>query len=233
MSLPGTRGRRRIYLMRHGAVSYVSQSGKPVDPGDVKLTQEGISQAEAAREMLATIGFDRIVSSDLPRAKQTAGIVRGERSVELEEEPGFTELRGGRISQMPEERRAAEFVYGLERAYLPGATFAGGEVFADFEARVVDALEKLLSEPGWVRMLLVAHDGVNRMLLAHACGAGLRGLGAFEQDMGCINVLDFDIIDGRVVRSLLKAVNVTPYNISKHGMYDTSFEQVFKTLFDF
>jgi len=37
-ALPGTRGRRRIYLMRHGEVAYFDRDGKPVHPKHVQLT---------------------------------------------------------------------------------------------------------------------------------------------------------------------------------------------------
>ena len=40
---------------------------------------------------------------------------------------------------------------------------------------------------------VVAHEGINRLLLSWACGSGLGAMGAFEQDTGCVNVLDFDM----------------------------------------
>ncbi len=39
--------------MRHGAVAYFDDDGRPVAPDDVPLTDEGREQAEAARELLA------------------------------------------------------------------------------------------------------------------------------------------------------------------------------------
>ena len=65
-------------------------------------------------------------------------------------------------------------------------------------------------------------------------GNGLSGVQAFEQDLACINVLDFDMVpreDGSVgteiARALIKTVNVTPYNYTKHGMNMTSLEAIF------
>ncbi len=230
MALPGTDGRRRIYLMRHGAVSYVDAGGRPINPLDVPLTAEGREQAAAARDLMAGIALDRALCSGLPRARETAEIVLAPHGLDLEEDTGFRELRGARLSTIAPERREALFVYGLERAHEPGARFAEGDLFADFEDRIAGALEACLAQPGWTRMLLVAHDAVNRMILSLVSGAGLAGLGAFEQDFGCINVIDVDIADGQPVRRLIKAVNVTPYNPAKHGNYHTSFEQVFHSL---
>jgi phosphoserine phosphatase len=48
---------------------------------------------------------------------------------------------------------------------------------------VLAAFERTLRGPEWRRLLLVAHDGVNRVILAWAAQAGLGALAAFEQDM--------------------------------------------------
>ena len=37
--------RRRIYLMRHGAVAYFDGSGRPVPPDTEPLTEEGRAEA--------------------------------------------------------------------------------------------------------------------------------------------------------------------------------------------
>jgi len=56
--------RRRIYLMRHGAVSYFP-GGVAVPPDEVALTDEGVRQAEAARDGLARVSFDRVIATNL------------------------------------------------------------------------------------------------------------------------------------------------------------------------
>jgi probable phosphoglycerate mutase len=71
---------------------------------------------------------------------------------------------------------------------------------------------------------------VNRALLGWACGAGLAALGSFEQDMGCVNIIDVDLADGDIVRRLIKAVNLTPYNLAKLGLNRTSMETVCEAL---
>jgi probable phosphoglycerate mutase len=77
-------------------------------------------------------------------------------------------------------------------------------------------------------MLIVAHEGINRLLLSWAAGADLHAMGGFEQDTGCVNVLDFDMKGGEINRPIIKAVNLTPYNYLKHGMNLTSLEAIFE-----
>ena len=47
--------RRRIYLLRHGDVSYFDEHGRPFWPATVPLNQEGRLQAEAAGRVLAEV----------------------------------------------------------------------------------------------------------------------------------------------------------------------------------
>ncbi len=228
--LPGTAARRRVVLMRHGHVSYFDAAGQPLNPKLAPLTDEGRAQVSAAAAALKDVPFDRIVCSGLPRTRATAEIVAEGYGLPVEDEPGFLEIRAGRYRLIPREERTAAFLYGFEGAHLPGARFAGGDVMAEVQERIVGALERLLLEPGWTHLLLAAHDGVNRLLLSWACGAGLAAMGAFDQDYAAFNVLDFDVEDGRVVRRMIKAVNVTPDNPAKAGVYETSLERVFRPL---
>ena len=59
--------RRRIYLLRHGDVSYFDDQGRPFRPATVPLNPEGRLQAEAAGRALAEVPLDRVVASDLVR----------------------------------------------------------------------------------------------------------------------------------------------------------------------
>lgn len=214
--------------MRHGEVSYFDADGRAVDPDLVELTETGRAQAQAMAALLADIPFDRAAWTGLVRTRQTAELVlAGRDGPPLEALPAFREIRPGVLRGLSRDRIEAEYAYGLERAAEPEARFAGGDLYAEFAERVTRAFEALLLEPGWTRMLLVAHDAVNRTLLAWTANAGLAGIAAFEQDPGCLNIIDADVLDGRIVRKIIKALNLTPANYVKRGNYLTSLEQVF------
>ena len=238
-ALPGTTGRRRIYLMRHGHVDYGSREViEARDPTIARLTDLGKEQAQAASHAFEHVHFDIAVSSGLRRTRETAEIVlaRNHAPPKLEVETGLTELHSGHfIPFRTREELSAYLTFTFEQAGQPDATFfEGGEKFSDAYARAVSAIERLLHRPGWASALVVAHEGINRLLLGWVCGAGPAASLAFEQDLACVNILDFDMVpsegpngESRIERSMIKAANITPYGWLKAGMNHTSFEAIF------
>ena len=224
--LHGTRGRRRIYLMRHGEVSYFDDRGRALDPDSVALNEAGIAQARRMATALAEIPLDRAGHTGLERSRQTADLVLDGHDVAIEEHAGLREIRPGELAGLPED--GAEVDYSFDAATRPGARFGGGEAYVDFEARIRARMPALVAAPGWSRLLLVGHDGTNRAILGWATGAGLTAFAGFEQDPGCLNIIDIDVIDGQIARTFVKAVNLTPDNPVKQGNYLTSLEQVFR-----
>ena len=238
-ALPGTTGRRRIYLMRHGFVDYTSKEViESQDPSRATLTERGREEARMAGLALADIKFDLALCSGLKRTRQTAEIVLGEHAQDLplEEVPDFQELRSGQyISFESPQQLAAVMTFQFEQAGEPGATFLeGGEKFSDAMTRINNGLSELLKRPDWATCLLVAHEVVNRLILATILGAPLGASAGFEQDTGCINILDFDLVPSednpnvtKIERGLIKAVNLTPANYLKNGMNLRSLEAIF------
>ncbi|MDP6345208.1 MAG: histidine phosphatase family protein [Alphaproteobacteria bacterium] len=226
-ALPGTSGRRRVYLMRHGEVRYFDQQGKVVHPKFVELTEDGREQATTMGRLLAEVPFDRAICSGLPRTLQTAGLVLDGRQMDLEERPALREIKSGNTGGKSREWNEAQFIYGMEGAAEPGARFAGGDVYREFYDRVRGEFLRLLGEPGWRNMLVVAHEGTNRMILGWASYGGLAAVRSYEQDPGCLNIIDADLADGEIIRRFIKLMNLTPDNHSKYGNNLTSMEQVF------
>lgn len=237
-ALPGTTGRRRIYLMRHGFVDYTSAAvRKARDPKVATLTERGVEEARAAGVALSEVHFDLALCSGLPRTRQTAEIVLAEHpdAPPLEEDARFGELRSGAYMDFHSaEHLAAVMTFTFEQAGEPDAVFLpGGERFSDALVRIREGVAALLARPGWASALVVAHEVVNRMLLADVIGAPLGASAGFEQDTGCINILDFDLVPAesgegtKVERGVIKAVNLTPANYLKNGMNLRSLEAIF------
>jgi len=208
--------RRRIYLMRHGAVSYFGKGGSPLHPDEVGLTDEGRAQAEAARELLAPARLDRVLTSGLPRTVETARIVAP--GAQLEEWPALRELRGDRLSAIAPDRLEHEFVHAFRGVVPLDKRFLGGETIGELFDRVLPALERLLADPAWDTVLAVLHGGVNRAILSYALTGERLFLGHFEQAPGCVNVLD--VGEDWIVR----AVNLAPLDLLHASTRQTTME---------
>lgn len=216
-------GRRRIYLMRHAAVRYFE--GLP--PEEVQLTDEGRRQAEAARDALRDVRFDRVLTSGLPRTLTTAEIVAA--GLDHEIHPALREIESGEIRGLdPEEVQA--MMTAAFRGVVPLDTrFLGGETIASLLDRVLPEIEALLADDSWDVALLVLHGAVNRAILSHAITGDRTFLGGFEQTPGCINVLDVDTDGAFIVRG----VNFTAYDpVHASAPRSTTMEQLWAEYLD-
>lgn len=223
--------RRRLYLVRHGDVSYFDAQGQPLDPRQVSLSTLGMEQACSLASVLQGTVIDRILCSDLPRAVQTAEILaqscRSGHKPELE--PDLREIRAGRLRDIPAGQRQARLAYPYDGAERDDASFIGGERFADFEQRVLAVLSALLDDAQWDSALWVSHDAVNRIVLCWAAGQGRDAMKAFEQDPCCLNIVDIDMVQDTVRRRLIRCVNFTPYDPAKQQSRLTGMEKVFQS----
>jgi probable phosphoglycerate mutase len=215
--------RRRVYLLRHGDVSYFDEQGRPHRPDTVPLNADGRRQAEAVARELAPVPFDRVLSSDLPRSIETANLVTAGRGLTVETCPELREIRPGRLADLAGTDIEQAFLGAFGHGLGPDSRFLGGETFGSLAERVTACFRRLLGEAGWRSLLVVAHGGVNRVILAHALGVGLPAIAALEQDPCCINIVDVDAAG----RFLVRLINHTPYNGAKHGLDLTTMERLY------
>lgn len=199
--------------MRHGAVAYFDSDGRPVAPDVVPLTADGRRQAAAAAVLLEAATLDRVISSDLPRAVETATLVAPGHDVEAW--PELREIVGDRFSAIPPAALEKEFVGALHGIVPNDKRFLGGETIGTLFDRVLLAVDRLLGDQEWDTALVVAHGAVNRAILSYALLGERMFLGRFEQAPGCLNVLD---VGGESPPEwIVRAVNIAPCDLA-HGV---------------
>lgn len=155
----------RLLLARHGQ-SRANVAGilQGRTPGE--LTDLGRAQARALAQRLAEGGPERIVSSDLRRAVDTASPVAETIGVPLELEPLLQEWHVGEFDGGP----PADLEHAVRASGLPADEFrpTGGESRRDLELRVGRIA-------GWIEhdligvgsALVVSHGDVLRRLVSH------------------------------------------------------------------
>lgn len=206
---------RRLYLLRHGDVAYFGPDGRPTDAWQVNLTAHGRAQAEALAAALAGCGVELLVTSAVPRAIETAAILAAGIGLASLVDAGWNELRPGDLAALPPARLRAVIMDAYRHAAEPGACFFGGEDFGDFARRVGQALDRLLAAPDWSTAVVVTHDPVLRLVVAHCLGLGLAGMRFFEQEPGCINVIEFQRSADGAGSPLIRLLNGAPGDLAR------------------
>jgi broad specificity phosphatase PhoE len=155
-----------ITLLRHGE-SVGNASGIFQGQIDMPLNDTGRLQAQslAAAWKNCRTSFDRIISSPLLRARETAEIISGQLNVGIDFDPDLMERNGGLRQGLTIEEADIQFPQPtFVHPYLP--TARTGESEWEFFLRAGRAVQNLIRrEPG--RYLVVAHGGIlNRLMYA-------------------------------------------------------------------
>jgi broad specificity phosphatase PhoE len=169
-----------LYLVRHGeAVANV----EPVIAGmhgDAGLTARGRDQARLLEERLRNqpMRADRLLSSTLPRALQTAEYVARAVGLPVVPDDGLHELRPGEADGLTVEEWRARYRADEQSsdARNPYREFSpGGESWATFLARAGAALSRLVAQYRDETVIAVCHAGVVEASFALAFGLGPSG----------------------------------------------------------
>jgi alpha-ribazole phosphatase len=178
-------------LVRHGEVVRQGQ-GKFLGFTDLGLSERGKRQIRTLAEYLKGVSLDRVYASDLKRSVDSARAICRSRGIKPGARADFREMNMGDWDgkSWQEIRRKTpgirpRFFYDLKNFYFPG-----GENWCQFRDRVLQGLKALLKEDRGRNILLVAHAGVNRIILAQALGLRFKNMFFMDQDYACLNIVE-------------------------------------------
>ena len=192
----------RIHLIRHGEVE---GSNRYNGHGDVPLTAFGEDQYHQLKPRLDPDRISALYTSDLSRTVRGGEILGRYLGVEPVKVPQFRELNCGAWQghTLAEIQSSRPGEWAARLADLENFRADGGESLADLAARVLPALAEIVARHRGEEVLVVAHGGVNRVILMDAIGAPVSSLFSIEQLYCCMNVIDY-YADGN---SVVKLVN--------------------------
>lgn len=150
-----------IYLMRHGADSPERLGGW----SEFGLTDEGIRQVHASAKTLFDKGIEKVFSSDLPRAKETAEIVAEYLRLPVTYLPQFRESNNGFLAGMLKADAMKRFPGVYWSALEWTQPWPGGESPEMFFHRIENAWRKFKADVKDKTVLLVSHGGVMNAVL--------------------------------------------------------------------
>jgi glucosyl-3-phosphoglycerate phosphatase len=155
---------RRLVLLRHGQTDY-NVAGRMQGHLDSILTETGVEQAAAVAPEIARLAPDRVISSDLRRAVDTAELVSAACGLPVKYDARLRETHLGEW----QGRTVAEIEDGWPGAIAtwrsdPGWAPPGGESRIEVVRRSLPVVEELdeeyaTGEPD-ITVVLVAHGGL-------------------------------------------------------------------------
>lgn len=158
----------RLIVVRHGE-SEANRERVFAGQTDSPLTALGRAQAKALAGALSDEHIDRLIASDLSRARDTAAEIARGRGLVIETDAALREWDVGELGGL--DREGSERRFGDVRAYfLPGSRVPGGESFEEVVARVTRFLETLVPASLGRTVCLVAHGMTNRIIAAYYLG---------------------------------------------------------------
>lgn len=193
----------RIHLIRHGQVAGFDQP-RYNGQADVALTDYGVEQYHHLKIRLAEGRISACYTSDLSRCALGAGIICQVFDIEPVLRPELRELNIGIWEGLAWQEIKANWPDGWQArlADLVNYRVPQGENLLDVESRVMPVIDEIVSRHTGEEILVVAHGGVNRIVLLNAIGAPLAGMFNIEQNFGCLNIIDY-YVDGRATVKLL------------------------------
>ncbi len=198
-----------LYLVRHGETEG-SEIKRYKGSIDVPMSEKGIEQIKGTSAFIQNMIQDKknhescivhsassklsaVYCSPLSRALKSAEIIAGphglkpivieglrERSFGIWEGMTFTEIK----EKYPQEFEAWA---GNPLRYSP----IDGESTLEVRDRAVKAVDNLLSNHNSEHIAIVAHGGVNRIILCHIMGIPLENIFRIEQDFAAVNIIEF------------------------------------------
>ena len=160
-----------IYIIRHGET--VWNANKLLQgSADIELSENGRALAGETGENLENVHFDKIYSSPLIRAYETACLIRGHRNIPIIRDDRLRELcfgvnEGKNFSKLLSDESDA-FHHFFKRPDLYRAPENGEtlehicERAADFMKEVVEPQAQELE-----RIIIVAHGALNKAIMCH------------------------------------------------------------------
>ena len=182
---------KKLFLIRHGqtdgnvALRYYGHT-------DIMLNERGREQASGLAIRLSHEPLDRIYSSDLARAYETARIIARGHGLDVQRSRRLREIDLGDWEGLTfeeikarDEELVRQWMVEFETHRMPN-----GESVAEFRSRVEYEIKNIIAKNRDQTVAIVTHGGVTRMVLCYLLGWDLSSFWHLCQDTGCLNVID-------------------------------------------
>lgn len=182
-----------LYLIRHAATK--QNDARPVILQgcglDGPLSATGRRQAAQVARFLQRFPLAHVVASPMLRAQQTAAAIAEPHQLMVETIADLHEVDVGEWEACSWDEIMRDDADAYARFMEDPATvpYHGGESYSDVLRRTKPVLQDLLTRYSGQTFAVVAHNIVNRVLLADLLGLPLRAARDLRQSNCCVNII--------------------------------------------
>jgi len=182
----------RILLIRHGETEW-NANHRVQGHTDSPLNERGRNQARLLAERLASTKIHSFYSSDLDRAKETAGIVALPHGLPVLTDPRLRELDFGKWEGLKIEEVEAMHP-GMMKSWWKNPLdnhFPGTEKLTDLISRCEQIMESIINRHQEETVAVVSHGGTIRSIICTVLGIKHSELWRIYIDNTSISRIDF------------------------------------------
>lgn len=181
---------KKLILIRHCETDYTLQR-RYCGHEDIALNDKGIEQAKVLNAKLKNIKIDRIYSSDLRRAFQTAKIAFQNRIIFKRK--GLREIDFGQFSGLTFDEAGKTYpdVYKTWLSNPKNVKIPKGESLSDFAKRIERCFRRISNQNSGKTVALVSHGGPMRLIILKILRQGLDKFWDVRLDPTAVNIIDF------------------------------------------
>lgn len=182
----------RLVLVRHGEPEQEAK-GKCYGSLDVGLSEAGRAHIQAKMGSLRNLKADALYASPLKRAMESAAVVGAHLRLQTTVGSELREINFGAFEGLTyaevEKRYPEEYRMWMQRP--TEIKFPQGESFTEVKTRVLKFKDNLLKTHAGKTVVVVAHGGANRIILAEALGIPDPLIFRIDQSYAAVNVIDY------------------------------------------
>lgn len=180
----------KLILIRHGETDY-NLYNKYCGSSDPPLNEKGIFQARRLKERLKDTAVDKVYSSDLKRAFQTAEIVF--ENCSIEKLPGLREINFGVFEGLNYEEIIERYpaIYNSWIENPAQTRIPDAETLRVLACRVRQIISLIISRDNDKNVAVITHSGPIRVLLCDIMRYDLNMFWQIKQNNGALNVVNY------------------------------------------
>lgn len=182
----------KVYLIRHGE-SVANTKGLFSGATDTPLTLLGKKQGSDVSRLLSDVEFDEIYSSPLSRAHDTAMLINNYHNLDIAKVDDLAEMNFGLFEGLTYDEIKSTYPKLTQewQSNSSGFKFPDGESLSEFYERATKCYVKIVDNSTSDNLLIVAHSGVIRCILANQISESFAHYWKYRVDNCKISIIEY------------------------------------------